>query len=195
MWLVITIFMAAILVLRVGAGLVSAGMALREDAPPITKRLCWALTVINVASLVSFLGRFWVQLQDRALFETRARSGAFVAGQLLSLTIAAGGIVAVLWVVTQLTRSMSKTERLARVMVTSPLVDVKTSELGLTAREMEVLEAMTEGKFSDQEIAEAFYITPATAATHVRNILRKADLHNRRDLVLFYRAATDSARE
>ena len=40
------------------------------------------------------------------------------------------------------------------------------------------------GKVSDQEIAETLFISTATAATHVRNILKKAGLHDRRQLVL-----------
>jgi DNA-binding NarL/FixJ family response regulator len=104
------------------------------------------------------------------------------------LAIAAAGIMVVLWVIMGVLRSVTKSERLARVMISTPLIDVKTSDLGLTAREVQVLEAMTEGRLSDDQIAGAFQITPATAATHVRNILRKAELHDRRDLVLFYRA-------
>jgi DNA-binding NarL/FixJ family response regulator len=74
-------------------------------------------------------------------------------------------------------------------MVSTPLVEVKTSELELTSRELQVLEAMTQGRFSDQQLADALSIAPSTAATHVRNILHKAGLHNRRDLVLLYGAA------
>ncbi|MCH7901687.1 MAG: DNA-binding response regulator, partial [Acidobacteria bacterium] len=40
------------------------------------------------------------------------------------------------------------------------------------------------GQLSDREIADALYISPATAGTHVRNILRKAGLHRRNDLLL-----------
>jgi DNA-binding CsgD family transcriptional regulator len=37
---------------------------------------------------------------------------------------------------------------------------------------------------SGQEIADTLFISAATAGTHVRNILRKASLHDRRQLVL-----------
>jgi DNA-binding CsgD family transcriptional regulator len=56
--------------------------------------------------------------------------------------------------------------------------------LGLSYREEEVLAVIAAGKATDQQIAETLFISPATAATHVRNILRKADLHDRRQLVL-----------
>ena len=42
----------------------------------------------------------------------------------------------------------------------------------LTAREMEVLQALAEG-LSDKEIAERLYVGPATIRTHVNNILAK----------------------
>jgi DNA-binding CsgD family transcriptional regulator len=180
--------MATILLLRIYAGLRCAQLARRKDVPPMATRLAWALTAIQAASLFSFLGRFQAHWQNKDDFQAKAVSHVFLAGQFVSLAVAVLGIGIVLWVVTHVLGSVSRTERLANVMITTPFVDVKTSELGLTAREMEVLEVMAEGRFSDQEIAEAFYITPATAATHVRNILRKADLHNRRDLVLFYGA-------
>jgi DNA-binding CsgD family transcriptional regulator len=62
--------------------------------------------------------------------------------------------------------------------------DVSIDKLNLTAREREVLDVIAAGQLSDREIADALYISPATAATHVRNILRKAGLHRRNDLLL-----------
>lgn len=58
------------------------------------------------------------------------------------------------------------------------------SELGLTARELEVVQVIAAGTLSDKDIATALYISPATAGTHVKNILRKTGVSSRRDLVL-----------
>lgn len=55
---------------------------------------------------------------------------------------------------------------------------------GLSPREQEVLGVMATGRVSDHEIADVLFISEATAATHVRNILRKTGLHDRRQLVL-----------
>lgn len=55
---------------------------------------------------------------------------------------------------------------------------------GLTAREREVLAVLAAGKLSDNDVAEALYISPATAGTHIKNILRKTGMRSRRDLVL-----------
>jgi DNA-binding CsgD family transcriptional regulator len=61
---------------------------------------------------------------------------------------------------------------------------VSLDTAGLTARETEVLDLLGTGCLSDGEIASALCISPATAATHVQNILRKTGLHNRRELML-----------
>jgi DNA-binding CsgD family transcriptional regulator len=56
--------------------------------------------------------------------------------------------------------------------------------LDLSVREMEVLAVIAVGKMSDQEIGDTLFISASTAATHVRNILKKAGLHDRRQLIL-----------
>jgi predicted ATPase/DNA-binding NarL/FixJ family response regulator len=59
--------------------------------------------------------------------------------------------------------------------VAKPTADAMT---GLSARELEVLRLVAAGR-SNQEIAESLYISPTTAATHVRNLLSKLDLSSR----------------
>ena len=54
-------------------------------------------------------------------------------------------------------------------------------ECGLTSRELEVLQKLASGMTKD-EIAEALYISPATAKTHIRNIYSKLDVHSQREL-------------
>lgn len=51
-------------------------------------------------------------------------------------------------------------------------------KLGLTQREHDVLVKMTEG-LSNQEIAEALYVSESTIKTHVSNILFKLDAKRR----------------
>ncbi len=50
--------------------------------------------------------------------------------------------------------------------------------LGLTPRELEVLRLLADGR-SDREIAAALFISPATATTHVRNLLAKLGVGSR----------------
>jgi DNA-binding CsgD family transcriptional regulator len=61
---------------------------------------------------------------------------------------------------------------------------VSARDAALSPREQEVLDVIRSGILSDHEIGEILHISRATAATHVQNILRKTDLHNRRDLML-----------
>ena len=51
-------------------------------------------------------------------------------------------------------------------------------DLGLTAREVEVLAQLALGR-TDRQIAEELYISKKTVSVHVSNILRKLDAANR----------------
>jgi len=51
-------------------------------------------------------------------------------------------------------------------------------KLGLTSRELEVLEKMAQG-LSNQEIGQALFLSESTIKTHVSNILLKMDVKNR----------------
>ena len=55
---------------------------------------------------------------------------------------------------------------------------------GLTEREMEVLQAVAQGK-SNREIGEALFISPHTVQVHVRNIFGKLDVNNRIEAVAY----------
>jgi len=52
------------------------------------------------------------------------------------------------------------------------------ADLGLTAREREVLAGLVAGR-TNREIAEALFISTKTASVHVSNILRKLGVANR----------------
>lgn len=67
----------------------------------------------------------------------------------------------------------------------------RIADFGLTDRELQVLEVIGAGTISDKAIAEELFISPATAATHVKNILRKTGLASRRDLLLLVAASPD----
>lgn len=81
--------------------------------------------------------------------------------------------------------ALRRSERaLAVVLGACQPESLRPENLGLSVREQEVLAVIASGKVSDQEIADTLFISTATAATHVRNILKKAGLHDRRQLVL-----------
>jgi len=60
--------------------------------------------------------------------------------------------------------------------------DVKMFDV-LTAREHEVLLLVAQG-YSNQEIAESLFMSPATAKTHVSRLLTKLDARDRVQLVV-----------
>jgi DNA-binding NarL/FixJ family response regulator len=53
----------------------------------------------------------------------------------------------------------------------------------LTAREREVMTVVAEG-LSNTEIAERFFLSPATVKTHVSRIMTKLDVRDRTQLVI-----------
>lgn len=55
---------------------------------------------------------------------------------------------------------------------------------GLTSREQQVLSLLAAGKTND-EIAEAFSISPHTVARHRENLMSKLELHSRSELVRY----------
>ncbi len=60
----------------------------------------------------------------------------------------------------------------------------KGDENSLTDREQEVLTFLAEGA-SNEEIANALFISPKTVARHRENIMRKLNLHSRSELVRY----------
>jgi DNA-binding CsgD family transcriptional regulator len=75
-------------------------------------------------------------------------------------------------------RSLSLDAVVAEVLEDSGSARGARLGLGLTARELEVLRLLTGGR-SDREIADALFISPMTATTHVRNVRRKLGVHSR----------------
>jgi len=105
-------------------------------------------------------------------------------GQLVLSLVAMVTIAASVYVIRRLGREVSRADRMVRILSNRIPEGMFVSNLGLTARELEVLEWMSEGKIADTEIAAVMSISPATAGTHVRNIQRKAGIGSRPDLVL-----------
>ena len=86
-------------------------------------------------------------------------------------------------VVRDLAEPMRKAERMMTAL-SDQIPTTAVGDLGLTSRELEVVSVIAQGSITDAQIAEKLFISKATAATHVRNILKKAGLSNRRDLML-----------
>lgn len=102
---------------------------------------------------------------------------------LLSAAVTAAAVYALTRLRSSL-RQVERGERMVAVLTERIPLDLSVSEWGLTARELQVLETIVSGHTSDDDIAERLFISPSTAATHVRNILRKSGLSRRMDLML-----------
>lgn len=78
--------------------------------------------------------------------------------------------------------SMDASERLSLSLLDRVRhVDPKT--LHLTKREQEVLALIGEGVATDSALAAELHISTSTVQSHVKSLLRKTELHSRKDLV------------
>jgi two-component system NarL family response regulator len=95
----------------------------------------------------------------------------------------------------QLARGVSAAARGLKYLspdVTSEIIDAAFREESLRGsvydilgpREREVLQLLAEG-FTSIQIAERLGVSPSTAETHRRNIMRKLDVHNVADLTKY----------
>lgn len=110
--------------------------------------------------------------------------------------LAIAGTATGVYAVTRLREAMKRMEhgeRMVNVLTENARFDREIPEWGLTNREMQVLDIIVSGQTSDDQIAEALFISSATAATHVRNILKKAGMSRRLDLMLVGSRDQDAA--
>jgi DNA-binding NarL/FixJ family response regulator len=95
------------------------------------------------------------------------------------------GVVAVMftsigiWAGLRLTRP-----RVIEVEVNGPFVrdDEAVRQLGISKREFEVLELVSQG-LSNQEIADKLFVSMSTVKTHVSNVLAKLDANRRTEAI------------
>jgi DNA-binding CsgD family transcriptional regulator len=103
-----------------------------------------------------------------------------------TITVLIAALAVTLWLRcwTKLARAQSMVDALTDRLPS----EASAREADLSTRELEVLDLIQQGVLSTDDIAERLCISPATAATHVQNILKKTTLHSRRDLMLLPRA-------
>lgn len=124
-----------------------------------------------------------------------------VGGRLLNVIqglLVVGGLallVPTLVALRRLTVEFARSEAITDSFVDRLPDGLSIETAGLTKRETEVVELVGSGQLSDQEIAEALVISPATAATHIRNIMRKTGVKRRADLALLALERTWQAEE
>jgi DNA-binding CsgD family transcriptional regulator len=171
------------IVLFGGLAIWGARYVLQERSPRI-RTLGWALVAVSVAFVLASLPRVamvaihlgWIPSGLSEFLE----SGWVLVQSVLVLAIG----VAALVVIGRVGKPLRQADRIVSIISERLLAGASLEDYGFTSREMEVLEVIAEGIITDREISELLYISPATAATHVRNILKKSGVKSRRDLAL-----------
>lgn len=163
----------------------------RRDPLPRTRALSWAFAAVAAAFVLGALTR--LALLAAAQGWLPGRIGEFLGSPwhlIQSLSATALGVGGVL-LVRRLGPPLRRSERILTVLG-ERFGAARIADFGLTDRERQVLEVIGAGSISDKAIAEELFISPATAATHVKNILRKTGLASRRDLLLLVAAEAEA---
>ena len=156
----------------------------RRIASARARTQAYLLALVCLAFVVASTLRIGLQLVDVGALGESAREVLLTWVQLITSLGALVVIVPALWMLRRLTAMFAKTDQFVTVLTDKVMLDASVSDAELTARELEVLELMAEGTLSDADLAEALYISPATAATHVRNIMKKTGVKRRHELML-----------
>lgn len=156
----------------------------RNEPSPRLRTLARALTAVSLAFVISAIARM-ASLGVREGWIPGQLDSFLVSEWILVQSIAVTGLgVGGLFVVRQVSDPIRQADRIAAALSDRLPSSVPLDELGFTARELEVLDVIANGELSDKGIGEILFISPSTAGTHVKNIMRKASVSSRRDLLL-----------
>jgi DNA-binding CsgD family transcriptional regulator len=189
----------SLLILRLGNLVLAAGLtalaviwALRAKARR-ARTVFWALGVAGIALTMTIAQRLIAQLYTDGDLPS---SFSWVLTRWWQLVVSGMTTVLLLggvWLILRMTRHLEEAEEALSSLVSLLPREVSVGPNTFTARELEVLDVMAAGKRTDEDIASDLFISPSTAATHVRNIMRKSSLHNRQELMLLGRSLRDEA--
>lgn len=171
-----------------------AALAARRETSERIRPLLWVTAAVATAFVLSALTRLVLVAVRLELVPGRLDrlvGSEWVLVQALVAT--ALGLVA--WrVLRRVGASLSRADRVASTLSEALLDGLDLDDVALTPREREVLDLITAGTSSDRAIAEELVISPATAGTHVRNLLKKTGLRDRRELALLAIASDGGTR-
>lgn len=154
-----------------------------EESPRI-RVLAGALAAVAAAFVIGAITRLVGVGVLLGWFD--GRLGSFFLSEwhlVQSLGATAFGLIGIL-VIRRHASSLKSADRIASAVSDKLLNGSSLMDYGFTNREIEVLRAIAEEHISDAEIAEILFIAPATAGTHVKNILKKTGVRSRRELAL-----------
>ncbi len=156
----------------------------RRVPTPRAKTQAYIVALVCGAFVVASTQRVGLQLVEVGALEPDSRE--FLTG-FLQLVTGLGALLIVipaLRMLRRLTAMFARSDRFVTVLMGHVELDASVSDVGLTARELEVLQHVAEGVLTDAELAEALFVSPATAATRVRNIMKKTGVRRRHELML-----------
>ncbi|MDJ0954609.1 MAG: LuxR C-terminal-related transcriptional regulator [Acidimicrobiia bacterium] len=156
----------------------------RRITSPRARAQADILALVCAAFVLASTLRIGLQLVEVGALRESIREVVVTWVQFITSAGALLVIIPALWMLRRLTAIFARTDQFVTVLTDKVTLDASVSEAGLTARELEVLQHLAEGTLSDAELAEALYISPATAATHVRNIMKKTGVNRRHELML-----------
>ena len=161
-----------------------ATQAARAETSPRLRTLSWTLAAVAASFVLSAATRLAALAVSEEVLPGTV--GDFLTSEWQIAQSAAAMVVGVtaLVVMGRTIRDLRAGERILTALSTHLPVDPRLHDAGLTARELEVVALVAQGTMSDREIARELFISPATAGTHIKNILRKTGCRSRRDLML-----------
>lgn len=165
--------------------------AARTEPQDTIRTLTWAFAGVCLAFVLGAVTRALLVATRQGWLPGSV--GDFLVGDwhlaqsLMSTLIGVSGIV----VVRRHAVRLRAADRIASRVSDRLLGGGSLDQFNLTARELEVLALIAEGETADAEIAARLYISPATAATHVRNILKKTGTRSRRELAYLADSSSD----
>ncbi len=132
--------------------------------------------IILYSIILSLLLVLMQYVQYRFLFIRRADS--VYTGIVATVCCAAGIWGGWRWNYTRKRHLAPESPLLPDSAVNTPNAAVAIARLGLTPREVEVLQHMSKG-LSNQEIADAMFVSLNTVKTHISNVFSKLDVQRR----------------
>ncbi len=164
-------------------GIQSLSLAQRVPTPR-ARTQAYLVALVCGAFVVASTQRVGLQLVEIGILDPSRRELLTGSLQLVTGVGALVLVVPALWMLRRLTAMFARSDRFVTVLMGQVALDASVSDAGLTARELEVLQHVAEGVLTDSDLAEALYVSPSTAATHVRNIMKKTGVRRRHELML-----------
>lgn len=168
-----------------------AAQAAWREPPGRVRPLLWLTAAAAGAFVVSSSTRLMfvaarLELLDSRIDELVGSAWILVPSLLTSVFAVVAAVV-----LHRFGRALARSDQVAMALSEQLVGGLTLDGLDLTPREHEVVALLGRGIISDRDIADELVISPATAGTHVRNVLRKAGLHDRRELALLALATDD----